>query len=310
MSRDLPRNQRTRLSLVIVTGLLVGLVAWIGWRAAGIGTPVIVPTLAAEKSHLTAQPQANILSKCDQLWTEQRGDELVESVREWLTTPAHPEPEVIAWLFRLPSDARRDALFAALAPELPVARRLDLAMAALSPGAHRDLLSAALGEWASKDAPAAVQWLSKHPSDPSLNDAQAAIAIAWSDEHPREAATYVATAMTEGQHQDRAAIAIVQRWAQQDAPSAARWVETLPQDHLEITAAEELTRIWSEDDPGTAEGWVQQLPPGPMRDHSLSSLARFLAPSNPAKASFWATQISNAKVRSECLSTLPRQEGK
>ena len=310
MSRDLPRHRLTPIILAIGTGLIAGLVAWIGWHVADARSPINVPSSAAAMKHRAGSSPPIFLANCNALWIEQRADLLVESVHAWLTAADHPEADVMSWLLQLPANARRDALFSALAPELPIARRLELAMSALSPPVHRDLLVEALGEWASKDAPAAILWLNGHQSDPAINDAQTAIVIAWADAHPQEAATYAATTMTEGQHQDRAAIAIVQRWAQRDAPSAARWVETLPSDDLQITATEELTRIWSEDDPVTAEGWVQQLHPGPMRDHSLSSLARFLAPSNPAKALYWATQINDANVRSECLSTLPRQEGK
>lgn len=231
-------------------------------------------------------------------------EELAGAVHRWLDSPERPVAAVAAWLGRLPPGGRRDALVTEVAAELPLRERLTLALAATDPLVHRDLLAAALSDWAAADAVDALAWLDSHRDDVAYAAAQAAVATVMADEHPPEAAAWAVTAIRPGTEQDRAVLGIVQRWVQRDAAAASEWVVELPSGSLQSSAADELVRIWSETDPAGVVSWVSRLTKGALRDSALDSFARQIAPEAPEQARLWASEITGESARVACLKSL------
>jgi hypothetical protein len=100
-------------------------------------------------------------------------------------------------------------------------------------------------------------------ADPDLRQSlTAAIAVAAAEASPPEAAMLLAGKIQPGAIQNRAAVAIVQRWAQQSPPDAASWVAQFPDSPVRTAAMLDLFAIWQRFDAGAAETWRSGLAPG------------------------------------------------
>jgi hypothetical protein len=220
-----------------------------------------------------------------------------------LKTSPSPAAEVTAWLLQLPTGQAREKLFMAIAPELPAAQRLELALSIQAAPKHRKLVVEALESRAAEDAKAALAWADQHASDPAFPGARIALLTAWAVAKPRDAAAYVAS-QGDATQQERTTVAILNRWLQSDAAAAGQWVELLPDEHLRSTAAEALVHSWVAMDAASAADWVEQLPPNALRDTAANALARSLITSDPDEARSWAEQISDANLREACLKAL------
>ncbi len=80
-----------------------------------------------------------------------------------------------------------------------------------------------------------------------------------------------------GIEQDRAAVAIVQRWAQNSPGAAAAWVSQFADGPLRDAAAQNLLVVWTAKDAEAAGKWLHELPNGPLRDIGLAAYAQALA---------------------------------
>jgi hypothetical protein len=135
------------------------------------------------------------------------------------------------WAQTLPDEDSRLATMRSVAYE---AARTDprsaLVLAVgLPPTRERDdLLLHAASQWAGADSATAQAWAARVP-DPVLRERLlAAMTVATAEQDPAAAATLAATRLAPGAEQDRAAVAIVQRWAQTSPLTAAAWVEQFP----------------------------------------------------------------------------------
>jgi hypothetical protein len=127
----------------------------------------------------------------------------------------------------------------AVAADEPVTA-LNLASALPASTERDDLLNYALSQWAAKDSAAAIQWADQIP-DTTLRQqmlATAAVALAATD--GPGAAAIVGTRIKPGPIQDRAAVAIVQQWAQTSPQAAANWVNLYPDSPVRTAAVQAL----------------------------------------------------------------------
>jgi hypothetical protein len=150
------------------------------------------------------------------------------------------------WAQTLPDDDSRLATMRSVAYE---AARTDpmsaLVLAVgLPPTRERDdLLLHAASQWAGADSAAAQAWAARVP-DPVLRDRLlAAMTVAAAEQDPAAAATLAATRLAPGAEQDRAAVAIVQRWAQISPPAAAAWVRKFPDTDARQAAVRNLAAL-------------------------------------------------------------------
>jgi hypothetical protein len=195
-------------------------------------------------------------------------------VRRWAERDA---AAAASWSERLPESASRDAMeqvaiawantdlaaaadWVATLPPGPSTQSAALGLAyeaarsnpltalavtcALPPSIERDdLLVHAASQWAGTDAAAAMGWAQEVPDKPLQQRLLAAVAIAAAKQDPAGAATLAANSLTAGPEQDRAAIAIVQRWAQFAPADAAAWVAQFPDSSVRALAGENLRAL-------------------------------------------------------------------
>jgi hypothetical protein len=138
----------------------------------------------------------------------------------------------------------------------------------LDPSPQRDeSLAFALSQWVASDFAAARDWtLSMPPSD--LRQRLVA-AVSTSAPNGQAAAELAAIQLDPGDAQDRAAVSIVQQWAQTSPEAAAAWVEQFEDGALRTSAAENLAAIWTVENPETAGHWIESLPQGSLRDAAI-----------------------------------------
>jgi hypothetical protein len=114
--------------------------------------------------------------------------------------------------------------------------------------------------------------------DPSLRQRLvAAVAVASAEQDGAVAATLAASALDAGDEQDRAAVSIVQRWAQNSPQAAASWVSQSPDIPSRDAAVQNLPALWIAHDAEAAGNWLRELPAGPLRDVGIAAHARALA---------------------------------
>lgn len=175
-------------------------------------------------------------------------------------------PAAVGWVRTLPSSDSQMTATRAVAYETarsdPIAA-LDLA-ATLPPSRERDdLLVHAVSQWAACDASSATAW-AKRVSETSLRQRLvAATAIGLAERDGFAAAKLSVSDLEAGTEQDRAVVAIVQRWTQQSPEAAASWVSEFPDGPLRKPAAEILSTVWREKDPLAAAKWLGEFPSEP-----------------------------------------------
>jgi len=167
-----------------------------------------------------------------------------------------------SWLRALPEGEGRQIATIGLAYEAARTEpltALDLAVA-LPPTRERDdLLVHAVSQWAGVDASVAADWTLKVP-DPILRQRLvASVAIALAGQDPVAAVALAVNGLAAGDEQDRAAVSIVQRWAQQSPQTAASWVAQFPEIPSRDPAMQNLFSIWAAQDSEAAENWRRRL---------------------------------------------------
>jgi hypothetical protein len=116
------------------------------------------------------------------------------------------------------------------------------ALAQLPSSAERNAAIAhAAGQWGARDGVAASAWAGQLAPGDLREHACSALAVAMAERDPRAAADFVATQISDGVLLKTAAVAVAQRWAQQQ--------------------------------PAAAKAWAEQFAPGPIRDDALREIA-------------------------------------
>lgn len=140
-----------------------------------------------------------------------------------------------------------------------------------------NLLAFAVGQWAATDPQAAASWAMQIPDADLQQRLIAAAAVATAEQDVISAATLVGTRLRPGKEQDRAAVAIVLRWAQTSPQAAANWVCQFPDSATRNIATKDLLSIWTGEDAAAAGHWLNSLPPGSMRNAGETAYAEALA---------------------------------
>ncbi|HZR17488.1 MAG TPA: hypothetical protein VFE51_09190 [Verrucomicrobiae bacterium] len=185
-----------------------------------------------------------------------------------------------SWVNGLPEGDSRQAAILSVGYEAaraePVAA-LDLA-STLPPTRERDnLLVHAVGQWSGTDSSSAAAW-AMNVGDPGLRERLvAAVAVASAEQDGALGANLAASALGAGGEQDRAAVSIVQRWAQNAPQAAADWVSQFQDLPCSDAAAQSLVSVWTNQDPDAAGEWVRGLPSGSLRAVGMTAYAQALA---------------------------------
>jgi hypothetical protein len=145
----------------------------------------------------------------------------------------------------------------------------------LAPSHERDeALVFALNQWVASDVAGARDWAFSLPASDLRQRLIAAVSTTGAQENAQASAELAATQLEPGADQDRAAVSIVQQWAQTVPEAAAAWVEEFPEGTLRTIAAENLAAIWTVRDPQTAAHWIDTLPRGSLREAAIRGAAQ------------------------------------
>lgn len=198
-------------------------------------------------------------------WAEKQADPAVrqEALNQVALAWAESDlSKAIEWATSLPADGAKNVVLRNLGYE--AARTEPLAALALAsslpPDCDRDaLLVHAVSQWSGDDAQAATEWACKIKELPLRERVLAAIATAMADQNPETAVVLATQALWPGPSQNQAAIAIVQRWTQQDPQRAASWVTEFPEGANKDIAIGNLLAVWSDKDPKASSAWQDSL---------------------------------------------------
>ena len=190
----------------------------------------------------------------------------------------------VRWANELPDGATKQAAVLSLSYEIartqPMAA-LDLA-SSLPPSLDRDnLLVHAISQWASSDSYGATAWAQRISDLILQQKLLGAVAVAVSDQNAVAAATLAAKSLGTGIEQDRAVVAIVQRWAERSPAEAASWLAQFPDTPARDAAAQNLVFLWTLQDKDAPRNWLQQLPQGSLRTVGLMAYSQ--AMENPSQ---------------------------
>jgi len=179
-------------------------------------------------------------------WAEQQPDPAVRHEALNQVALAWSESDVtqaLEWALQLPADEAQADVLKNLGYELartdPV-KALALAATLSSERGRDDLLIHAASQWANTDALAATEWACAIPGLALRERVLAAITTAVADQNPESAVLLTTQTIWPGKSQNQAAIAIVQRWSQQDPQGAASWVQQFPAGELKDIATDAL----------------------------------------------------------------------
>ena len=174
-----------------------------------------------------------------------RENNFIDEVRNW----ARKDPEAaLAWAQQQPTkdDARKEALtdacfqIAQTDPEraIELAEHFKL---------DQDLMLTNLArQWATKDLPAAYEWISKQTDVDQRNALGTGLALVWSKTDPAGAAQFVVQQMSSGSSQNDAIIMVLHQWALIDQAGATAWVQQFPEGPVRNTALKELSNMASQ----------------------------------------------------------------
>lgn len=185
-------------------------------------------------------------------------------------------PKAVEWAVNLPADDAQIIVLRNLGYELASTDPIEaLTLAAvLPPGRDGDDLTVhAVSQWADTDATAATEWACAIPELALRERVLASIAAAMADQSPNSAVVLTAQALWPGKSQNQAAIAIVQRWTQQDPLGAATWVQHFPVGELREIAVRNLIAVWSQGGSEAPASWLNSLSEGAIREIGADALA-------------------------------------
>jgi hypothetical protein len=150
------------------------------------------------------------------------------------------------WLASMPEGATKQSATLDIAYEAAAAAPVaSLSLAVTLPATEErdDLMVHAVSQWGISDSATAINW-AKRIANPDLRDkilAAAAVSLAGKD--AAAAAALIGTAVRPGIVQDRAAVLIVQLWAQTSPQAAANWVNLFPESPVRAAALQSLDTI-------------------------------------------------------------------
>ena len=179
-------------------------------------------------------------------------------------------------------DATIDITYEAARTE-PVAA-LKLASALPSTPERDALLTHAVSQWAKSDSPTAALWAMKVP-DPALRQRLvASVAVVMAERGGDSAVTLAMNGLAAVEDQDRAVVAIVQRWVQHSPQAAAAWVAQFPDVPSRDATVQNLLALWITQDAVAAGDWLRDLPAGSLRDAGKDAYAQAMASASQTPA--------------------------
>jgi hypothetical protein len=153
--------------------------------------------------------------------------------------------EAATWAGQLSNGDERQSALESVASEAVYTDpqgALKLAVTLPSDSSRDELITRATEVWAASAPEDTVAWAKQIPDEALREQVISGIATTWGSSDPVAAANLAINSLPAGEFQDKAVLAIVQRWALTDQGAAEAWVAKFPEGPLRQSAQETIAR--------------------------------------------------------------------
>ena len=131
-------------------------------------------------------------------------------------------------------------------------------------------------------------------------------AVALANSSPEEAARWVA-ALSPGEEQNQAALAVIDRWIGSDPLAAATWTAQFEEGPLREQSMALVARHWGLHDWNATAHWLEKLPMGSSRDAAIGAFVTSVDGYDIRLAAEWANQMQALDSRATRLEQTARR---
>jgi hypothetical protein len=176
---------------------------------------------------------------------------------------------------------------------------------ALEKGNTRDVLvRELLSGWASRDAEAALDWISSLEDPAARRSARSTVCLALAEEDPRHA---VVLALAHGADEDDAGgllESLAMQWCEKEPEPVLDWALTQPQGEWRNRLVARASFVVSKLDPVRAAQLVSGLEPGTLQDEAAMAVLHQWALQDSSAALQWGEAFAEPALRERALAEI------
>ena len=176
---------------------------------------------------------------------------------------------------------------------------------ALGKSSERDVLvRELLSAWASRDAEAALDWVSSLEDAAARRTARATVCLSLAEEDPRHAVT-LALAHGADEDDDSGLLeCLTMQWCEKESGAALDWALTQPRGEWQDRLVARASFVLSKSDPVRAGSLVSGLEPGVLQDEAAMAVLHQWALKDPSAALEWAEGFPEPALRERALAEI------
>ena len=176
---------------------------------------------------------------------------------------------------------------------------------ALEKSSERDVLvRELLSTWASRDAEAALDWVSSLEDAAARRTARATVCLSLAEEDPRHAVT-LALAHGADEDDDSGLLeCLTMQWCEKESGAALDWALTQPRGEWQDRLVARASFVLSKSDPVRAGSLVSGLEPGVLQDEAAMAVLHQWALQDPSAALEWAEGFPEPALRERALAEI------
>jgi hypothetical protein len=164
----------------------------------------------------------------------------------------------------------------------------------------RELLSG----WATRDAEAALGWVSALEDPAARRSARSTVCFALAEKDPRQAVT-LALAHGADEDDDRGLLeCLTMQWCEKECETVVEWVQTQPPGEWRERLLARASFVLSKSDPAAAAQLVSGLEPGTVQDEAAMAVLHQWALKDSPAALQWAEAFSESTLRERALAEI------
>ena len=176
---------------------------------------------------------------------------------------------------------------------------------ALEKSSERDVLvRELLSTWASRDAEAALDWVSSLEDAAARRTARATVCLSLAEEDPRHAVT-LALAHGADEDDDSGLLeCLTMQWCEKESGAALDWALTQPRGEWQDRLVARASVVLSKSDPVRAGSLVSGLEPGVLQEEAAMAVLHQWALQDPSAALEWAEGFPEPALRERALAEI------
>ena len=189
---------------------------------------------------------------------------------------------------------------------VPADPTASLALAfALEKGSERDVLvRELLSAWASRDAEAALNWVSSLEDPAARRAARATVCLSLAEEDPRDAVVLALAHGADGDSDGGLLECLAMQWCEKESEAALDWALTQPPGEWQGRLVGRASFVLSKLDPVRAAHLVSELEPGILQDEAAMAVLHQWALKDPSAALEWAEAFSEPALHERALAEI------